>query len=420
MWGDHVTSSGCGRLCSVTLSYGNLLVVAVIAVTAPLLVGLVPAIRVPAVVLEIVAGIAVGPSGFGWVEVDVPVQVLALMGLAFLLFLAGLEIDVARLRGPILKTAGVGFGLTLALGVAVGLAFGAAGWVKSPLLIAVALSATSLGLVVPVLKDAGQIDRPVGQLTIAGASVADFAAVVLLSLLFSESEAGVGSKLVLLVLFTVLAVVSVIALVRLERVMRLDAVILRLQDTTAEIRVRFAVLLLVAFVALAGRLGLETILGAFLAGAILNMVDRDTVTHPNFRIKLEAIGYGFVIPVFFVASGLRFDLRALLDSPSAIARVPLFLVALLLVRGLPAALYARTVGRRPAVAAGLLQATSLPFLVTATEIGVALGEITPVTGAALVSAGLLSVVIFPLVAVTLLREEPVPAATEADDAPPGT
>ncbi len=420
MWGDHVTSSGCGRLCSVTLSYGNLLVVAVIAVTAPLLVGLVPAIRVPAVVLEIVAGIAVGPSGFGWVEVDVPVQVLALMGLAFLLFLAGLEIDVARLRGPILKTAGVGFGLTLALGVAVGLAFGAAGWVKSPLLIAVALSATSLGLVVPVLKDAGQIDRPVGQLTIAGASVADFAAVVLLSLLFSESEAGVGSKLVLLVLFTVLAVVSVIALVRLERVMRLDAVILRLQDTTAEIRVRFAVLLLVAFVALAGRLGLETILGAFLAGAILNMVDRDTVTHPNFRIKLEAIGYGFVIPVFFVASGLRFDLRALLDSPSAIARVPLFLVALLLVRGLPAALYARTVGRRPAAAAGLLQATSLPFLVTATEIGVALGEITPVTGAALVSAGLLSVVIFPLVAVTLLREEPVPAATEADDAPPGT
>jgi Kef-type K+ transport system membrane component KefB len=389
-----------------TLSFGNLLVVAAIAVAAPLLLGLVPSLRVPAVVLEIVAGIVVGPAGFGWVEVDLPVQVLALIGLAFLLFLAGLEIDVAKLRGPILKTAAAGFGLTLALGVAVGLAFGAVGWVKSPLLIAVALSATSLGLVVPVLKDAGQVDQPVGQLTIAGASVADFAAVVLLSLLFSESEGGVGGKLVLLGMFAVLAVVTVVALGRLERIMRLDMVILRLQDTTAEIRVRFAVLLLIGFVALAGRLGLETILGAFLAGAILNMVDRDTATHPNFHLKLEAIGYGFVVPVFFVSSGLRFDLRALVDSPSALARVPLFLLALLIVRGVPAALYARTVGRRKAVAAGLLQATSLPFLVTATEIGVALGEIKPVTGAALVSAGLLSVIIFPLVAVTLLRELP--------------
>ena len=389
----------------MTLSFGNLLVVAAIAVAAPLLLGLIPSLRVPAVVLEIVAGIVVGPAGLGWVEVDVPVQVLALIGLAFLLFLAGLEIDVAKLRGPILKTAGAGFGLTLLLGVAVGLAFGAVGWVNSPLLIAVALSATSLGLVVPVLKDAGQVDQPVGQLTIAGASVADFAAVVLLSLLFSESEGGAGGKVVLLGMFAVLAVVTVVALVRLERIMRLDMVILRLQDTTAEIRVRFAVLLLVGFVALAGRLGLETILGAFLAGAILNMVDRDTATHPNFHVKLEAIGYGFVVPVFFVASGLRFDLQALLDSPSALARVPLFLLALLIVRGVPAALYARTVGRRKAVAAGLLQATSLPFLVTATEIGVALGEIKPVTGAALVSAGLLSVIVFPLVAVTLLRED---------------
>ncbi|MEA2972885.1 MAG: hypothetical protein QOG82_1343 [Actinomycetota bacterium] len=388
----------------MTLSFGNLLVVALIAVAAPLLLGLVPSLRVPAVVLEIVAGIVVGPSGLGWVEVDVPVQVLALIGLAFLLFLAGLEIDLPGLRGPILKTAVTGFGVTLALGVAVGLVFGAIGWVKSPLLIAVALSATSLGLVVPVLKDAGQVDQPVGQLTIAGASVADFGAVVLLSLLFSESGGGVGGKLVLLGLFAVLAVLTVVALIRLERIMRLDVVIVRLQDTTAEIRVRIAVLLLIGFVALAGRLGLETILGAFLAGAILNMLDRDTVTHPNFHLKLEAIGYGFVIPVFFVASGMRFDLQALVDSPSAVARVPLFLLGLLIVRGVPAALYARTIGRRKAVAAGLLQATSLPFLVTATQIGVALGEIKPVNGAALVSAGLLSVIIFPLVAVTLLRE----------------
>jgi Kef-type K+ transport system membrane component KefB len=383
-------------------SFGGLLVVAAIALGAPLLIGLVPALRIPAVVLEIVAGIAVGPSGFGWVEVDVPIQVLSLLGLAFLLFLAGLEIDVTKLRGPVLRSAGLGYGLTLALGLAVGVAFAAAGWVKSPVLTAIALSATSLGLIVPVLKDAGQLEAPVGRLTTAGASVADFAAVVLLSLLFSQTEGGTASKVVLLGLFAALAVLAVIALGQLERSTRLTTVLVRLQDTTAEIRVRFAVLLLVAFVALASRLGLETILGAFLAGAILNLVDRDTMTHPHFRLKLEGVGYGFVIPIFFVSSGLRFDLEALLDSPSAFARVPLFLLALLVVRAVPAALYAPAVGRRHAVAAGLLQATSLPFLVTATAIGVTLGEIRPATAAALVSAGLLSVVIFPLVAVTLL------------------
>ena len=392
------------------LSFTNLLIVTVIALGAPLLVGLFPKIRVPAVVLEIVAGIAVGPSGFGWVELDVPIQVLALVGLAFLLFLAGLEIDLTRLRGPVLRTAGAGYALTMALGLLVGLAFGAADWVNSPVLIAIALSATSLGLVVPVLKDAGQVDQPVGRLTIAGATIADFAAILLLSLLFSETSGSTGSRLLLLGLFTVLATLTVLALVRIQRSARLETVLVKLQDTTAEIRVRFAVVLLIAFVAMAGTLGLETILGAFLAGAILGLVDRDTMTHPNFHLKLEAIGYGFVIPVFFVSSGLRFDLDALLDAPSALARVPLFLVALLVVRGVPAALYASTIGRRQAVAAGLLQATSLPFLVTATSIGVTLGEVTPLTAAALVTAGLLSVVVFPLVAVTLLRtREPVPA-----------
>jgi Kef-type K+ transport system membrane component KefB len=396
------------------VSFGGLLVVSAVAVGAPLVAALVPAIRVPAVVLEIVAGIVLGPSGLGWVELDVAIQILAVVGLAFLLFLAGLEIDVGSLRGRVLRLAGLGFGATLVLGLAVGLAFSAAGYVRSPLLIAVALSATSLGLVVPVLKDAGQVEQPVGQLTIAGASVADFGAIVLLSLLFSEMAANVGSTLVLLGLFAALAVAVALALGRLNRSVRLDAVLVRLQDTTAEIRVRLAVLLLVGFVALAGRLGLETILGAFLAGAILNLVDKDSMSHPHFRLKLEAVGYGFVVPVFFIASGLRFDLDALLASPSAWLKVPLFLVALLVVRAVPAALYAPDTGRRGAVAAGLLQATTLPFLVTATEIGTALGEIRADTAAALVSAGLLSVVVFPLVALSLLgrteRAEPTPMA----------
>jgi Kef-type K+ transport system membrane component KefB len=250
----------------------------------------------------------VGPHGIGWVDIDLPVRILALFGLAFLLFLAGLEIDVERLRGRLLRLASIGFVVTLAVGLAAGLAFDAVGWVSSPLLLAITLSATSLGLVVPVLKDAGQAGSDLGQQTIAASSVADFAAVVLLTLFFSTKATGTGTKLVL-----------------------------------------FA---------------------------------------------------GFLLLV--VAATLAF------------ARVPLFLLALLAARGLPAALYVRTAGRRKAVAAGLLQATSLPFVVTATEIGILLGQIRPVNGAALVGAALLSVVLFPPLALSLLRDDGADAGEPAD------
>jgi Kef-type K+ transport system membrane component KefB len=388
------------------VTFNNLLIVAAIAVAAPLLIGFFPQIRVPAVVLEIIAGIIVGPSGLGWVEIDQHVEILALMGLAFLLLLAGLEIDLMRLRGPLLRLAFIGFLVSIVLGVATGSALDATGVVDSPLLVGIALMATALGLVVPVLKDAGQTGSRTGQLVIASASIADFGAILLLTLFFGGEETDPGVKVVLLGGFAVMVAAAALALTRLGRSMRLEGVLVRLQDTTAEIRIRIAVLLLVAFVALAETFGVETILGAFLAGAILNFVDRDSMsTHPNFRIKLEAIGYGFLVPVFFVSSGLRFDLQALFDSPSAFAKVPLFLAALLVVRALPAVLYRRTVGVRSAVATGLLQATSLPFLVLAVAIGLELGEISAETGAALVSAGLLSVIIFPIVALGLLRRQ---------------
>ncbi len=402
------------------VSFGNLLVVAAIAVLAPLAVGFFPRLRVPAVVLEIIGGIIIGPSVLGWVHVDLPVQILALFGLAFLLFLAGLEIDVHQLRGRLLRFAVLGYLVTLVLGYGAGASFTAVGWVSQPLLLAIALSATSLGLVVPVLKDAGQVRSEVGQSALAAASIADFAAIVLLSLFFSSSGGSTGSKVVVLGAFAGLVAVTGLAVSGAARSMRLGQVLLRLQDTTAEIRVRFAVLLLVAFTALAERFGLESILGAFLAGAIVGLVDRDSASHPNFRIKLEAIGYGFLVPVFFVSSGVKLDLAGLLHSPSALIRVPVFLLALLVVRGVPALIGLRANGTRPTLALGLLQATSLPFIVTATQIGVTLGKITPVTAAALVCAGLLSVLIFPLIALTLLRRgtpEPVAAETAPVSAP---
>jgi Kef-type K+ transport system membrane component KefB len=297
----------------------------------------------------------------------------------------------------------------------VGYGLYAAGQVISPLLIAIILLATALGVVVPLLKDAGESSTDFGQLIIAGAMFAEFGSIILLSLFFSREATSTGTKVVLLAGFALLAAAFALVVLRLERSTRITAVLLRLQDTTAQIRVRGAFMLLVAFVALASVLGLETILGAFIAGVILRVVDGDrAMTHPQFRLKLEAIGFGVFIPVFFITSGIRFDLAALISSPATLLRVPIFLLALLLVRGVPALIYRPLVGNRRSVVAGLLQATSLSFIVAASQIGLELGLITKATGAALIAAGLLSVLIFPIIALTLLRRSE-PLSTPAQE-----
>lgn len=386
------------------ISFHNVVIVAAVAFAAPLALGLFPKLRLPAVVLEIVAGIFLGSSGLGWVKSDLPVQVLALVGLAFLLFLAGLDVELERLWGRPLRLVGLGFLLSLGLALSLGYALQAAGQVRSPLFVALVLSATAVGLVAPMLKDAGQSESEFGQLVLASATIADFGTIILLSLLFSGESASVESRLVLLGGFTALVAAVGLAVAGARRSTPLSGVLVRLQDSTAQIRVRGAVLLLVGFAALAESFGLQTILGAFMAGVVLRIVDRDaTATHPHFRQKLEGIGYGFLIPVFFVSSGVEFDLSALVSSVSTMVRVPAFLLALLVVRGIPALLYRHALGNRRTVAAGLLQATSLSFIVAAVQIGISVDEISAATGAALIGAGLLSVMLFPLLALTLLR-----------------
>ncbi|MFL5767750.1 MAG: cation:proton antiporter [Actinomycetota bacterium] len=403
------------------VSFGGLVVVTAVAFAVPLLLGLFPRLRLPSPVVELVAGIVIGPAVLGWVRPDdVPVQVLALIGLAFLLFLAGLEIDLRALRGRLLTFAGAGFAVSLGLALVAGLVLHAAGLAESPLFVAIVLASTALGVVTPVLKDAGEIATPFGQLVIVAASIADFGAVILLTLFFSKEATSGSTRLVLLGAFVALVVVAAIAIARAGRSVRLSDALLRLQDTTAQIRVRGAIVLLIGSVALAERFGLESILGAFVAGAILSLLDRDAMmTHPQFRVKLEAIGFGFLVPVFFISSGVRFDLDALFSSGSTVARVPVFLVALLVVRALPALLYRPMLDGRRVAAAGLLQATSLTFIVAAAEIGMDLGVIGAATGAALIAAGLLSVLVFPLVALGLLgrREEHVDGRTATSSSP---
>jgi Kef-type K+ transport system membrane component KefB len=388
----------------VNLSFSGLAIVAAVAFGAPLALALMPALRLPAVVLEIVLGIVVGPAVLGWVHVDAPVRVMSLLGLAFLLLLAGLEVQFDMLRGRLLRVAAGGFALSFAIAVAVSFLLDAGGVTGSPLLIAIMLSATSLGVVIPVLKDSRESETRFGQLVLAGASIADIATIVLLSLFFSEKSSTLGAKLVLLVGFVLLVAAIGLFVARAQRSMRISAALVRLQDTTAQIRVRGAFLLLAAFVVLADRFGLEAILGAFVAGAVLKLVDTDqAMTHPQFHRKLEAAGFGIFVPFFFVTSGVRFDLHALFASGSAIARVPIFLAALLAARGLPALLYRHDLGDRKSAAAGLLQSTSLSFLVVAGQIGMELGLISKATGAGLVAAGLLSVLIFPALALVLVR-----------------
>src|SRR5438876_155368 len=392
------------------VSFDSVAVVAAVAVVAPLAVSF-SGLRLPAIVLEILLGIVVGPQLLGWATVDEPVTVMSRIGLAFLLLLAGLEIDFGRLRGRVLRLTSLSFVASFGLALVVGYGLRAADLVKSPLLIAIILSATGLGIILPILKDAGETATPFGQVIVAGASIAEVGPIVLLSLFFSGHSGGLGSKLVLLVGFALFVAAVGATILGLQRSMRVSDALLRLQDTTAEIRVRGAFLLLALFVVLASQFGLEAILGAFLAGATLKLVDRDEgMTHAFFHAKLEAVGFGVFVPFFFVSTGIKLDVASLFHGGSTITRVPIFLGALLVVRGLPALLYRPLADRGAQVfAGGLLQATSLSIPVVAGQIGVDLGLIRPINYVALVAAGLLSVIVFPFVSLILLRKSAQPA-----------
>src|ERR671924_96054 len=335
-------------------SFTDLLIVVAVAFAAPFVLGLFPRVRLPSVVLEIVAGIVIGPSLLGIVEVDQAIEVVALIGLGFVLFLAGLEIEFEKLRGQVLRLTALGFAVSFGLAVVVGFVLSAAGLVETPLLVAIILCATSLGVIVPVLKDSGEISTSFGQLIVSAATIADFGAIILLTLFFS-GEGGVGSTLLLLGALVVLAAVVFLTVRGAEHSMRVRSDLLRLQDTTAQIRIRAAIVLFVGFAAVAEELGLEVILGTFVAKA------------------------------------------------SNLAMVPVFLAALLVVRGLPALLYRGALDSRRTLVAGILQATSLPFIVAASAIGLELGLLDAAESAALIGAGLLSVLIFPLLGLTILR-----------------
>jgi Kef-type K+ transport system membrane component KefB len=337
------------------LDYTDLAIAVAAATAAPLAVELLPVPKVPPIVTEIAAGIAIGPQLLDIVEVTAPLEVFSQIGLVFLFFLAGLEIAFDASGERHLRLVGAAFLVSFCIAVLAALAFEAAELAGAPLLVAIVLAATSFGIVVAVLKDAGQTGTPFGQLVIAGASIADFATVILLSLFFSHQGSGAESTAVLLLLFG----------------------------------------------------GLVAAVGLLLAGARgSGRLDRDkAVVSSGLQAKLEGIGFGVFIPVFFVVSGVQLDLGSLFGSFDTAVLVPATVLALLLVRGLPALLYGRIMERREAIAAGLLQATSLSFVVAATQIGVELGKLDEAAAAGLVAGGVISVLVFPALARRILGRE---------------
>jgi Kef-type K+ transport system membrane component KefB len=395
--------------------FGSLVVVALAAFAVPLLLAVAPGPRIPSVVGEVVAGIVLGTSALGLIDPHgAELEFLFLFGLAFLLFLAGLEFDPSVLRGTLaggvrgfgaspLGRSLLGMGIRLVVAFAIAVTLSLAGLLPDPTLVAFLISSTSLGIVLSVLTEHELLKEPFGQRLFLAAAVADFATVLLLTIFFSADARSPGVRVALILLLIALALAIYWGLRAASSRGAVGRLIERLAGAPTELRVRGSFALLLAFVALAGEFGLEVILGAFVAGAIVSSlaIERE---HPLYHVKIDAIGYGFFIPVFFILTGARLDIPALLDSGETLALVPVLLVAVFVVKGIPALLYHDEFAWRDCAAAGALQSAQMTLTVAGVEIGRQLGLIDKALGAALISVALLSVLIAPVAFARLHRE----------------
>jgi Kef-type K+ transport system membrane component KefB len=379
------------------LSLPTLVLVPLIAVAAPLFSSaLQPWIRVPLVVFEIVLGIVLGPALVGWIEPDAFMGLLANFGLAMLFLLAGYEIDFGRIRGRPLRRSVLGWLLSLVLGVGLGVLF--APNATAGVFVGIALTSTALGTIMPVLRDAGEIQTPFGTVVLAVGAAGEFGPLIAIALFLSGRAPGRSS--VILIGFALIIALGVWATAGRDHP-RLHRLIEATLHTSGQFAVRLVILLLAALVALATSLGLDMLLGAFSAGVLLNllMASADPGAKHYVETKLDAVGFGFLVPIFFINTGITFDLDALLHDTRSLVLLPVILVLFVVVRGLPATLAAQPgAGTSEKIAIALFGATGLPIIVAVTTIGVDSGVLHPSTAAALVGAGMLSVLIFPLFA----------------------
>lgn len=392
----------------------SLLWVSLAAALAPWLSDRLAMLRLPVVALELLLGVLIGPEGLGLAAIEGPLPWLARIGVAMLFFLAGTEIDLGTLRGDPLRRGIASWLLSLALASA--LAFGCAhlGLVQAPAAVALALSTTALGVIAPILKDRGLSTTPLGVCAMACGVMGEVGPILLMSALF----AGPGHRLAqagLTTLFVVIAVAVWWASLRL-RPPGLLGMLARTMHRSGQWPVRVCLLLVTALVVLAENFGLDLALGAFAAGLAVGQANRN----PHSEVlshKLDAVGFGLLVPVFFITSGMQLEVRSLFAEPAAFGTVALVALLLLLVRGLPAALFLPALSPREAAAVGLYAATSLSLIVALTGAAVAAGHMTRFNATQLVTAGLVSVLLFPWLAGLLLRQptrEPTPSTPSAD------
>ncbi|NKV32686.1 cation:proton antiporter [Prescottella equi] len=379
--------------------------ITVAAAIAPLIAGSLRRKLIPEVVLLLVAGIVIGPYALDLANVDSEIELLRELGLGMLFLLAGYEIDRDELTGRGGRRALITWLICLALAFAVVGGLAAAGLVHSEIAVAIALTSTALGTLLPILKDRGLVETPVGRAVLNHGAIGEIGPVIAMAVLLGAR----GAVLSLVVLAAFAAVAVVVALLP-ARILRegtdLLAVVRRGSDTTAQTTVRLVMLLLVALIAVAAVFDLDIILGAFAAGFIL----RRTVPDGNEQLehKLEGLAFGLLIPIFFVTSGMAIDVSAVADEPGVLAA---FLALLVVVRGLPVFVASRydriaSFDTRESLQVALYSTTGLPLIVAVTGVAVSAGQMSNATASILVAAGAISVLILPMLAGFLVRRSP--------------
>jgi Kef-type K+ transport system membrane component KefB len=386
-----------GRAMDLTRGLETLLVAATVAALAPVLVALLPGPRIPQIVVLLVGGVLVGPEVLGWAERPA-IDLLANVGLGFLFLLAGYELDLHLFRERPGRLAIVAWLVTVALAAALVGVLAAIGLVRAFVPVALGLTTTALGTLLPILRDNDMLGGRFGRYLLAAGAVGELFPIIAIALFLGASNKFVA--LVSLVAVGVLAVILSFA-PRLIRGNRLERILREGEGATSQTTVRFTVVLLLLLLVIASEFGLDVVLGAFLAGIVLRRWAPGDVH--ALEGKLDALGYGFFIPLFFVSSGMTLDVRSIAEAP---ARLLAFFVLLLLVRGVPALfLYRKDLPAVQRVQMMLLTATALPLLVALAEIGLRNGTMLRENAAALVGAGALSVLVFPTAAVAIGRRQ---------------
>jgi Kef-type K+ transport system membrane component KefB len=397
------------------MSYSTAISVFAIAVAvavAPLCSELLRRWRIPSVLFELVFGILIGPEVLGWAAPDPFVSGLSTLGICFLFFMAGYEIDFRKLSGHPLNRGIMGWLVSLVLGLVVGVVLLLSGYVISSLLVGLALTTTAIGTLLPMLRDRDMLESPFGKFLVAAGTAGEFGPVLAVTVLLGASSPG--AELLLLVLFVVLTL-GVAYVASRPQPPRVVETMQHHLGTSSQLPVRIVLLLITGLVLIAASLSLEVLLGAFAAGLIVR-VAFDKEQAAAMQPRLESIGFGFLIPVFFVVSGMKFHSSALFHSAATLERVPIFLGLFLVVRGLPALIvYARVLTLRQRSALAVLQSTALPLLVVISDIGLATHRMVPVNATALVGAGMVSVLVFPLVGFALAGPDAGPVRTELRD-----